>query len=586
MATHTLTEQVTLRPGPGRWRVPWMAIVLGLAVVGAPLPLLVLQAWRLWELPHYQFFPLVPLCAGVLARRDVGWLGPLDPGGERRARGLLAGCSASLATAALLVSPWLGAAAALGMMLGVAYAWGGGRLVRHLLPAWVFLWVSLPLPLGLDQPLISAMQSVASRWSSATLNVIGVVHVLSGHVIKVAGRDLLVEEACSGIHSFFAVLACTLFFVLLMRCSAPRTLALGLAATVWVLLDNVARIVVVAGCFTRWGIDLSEGRPHELLGLGVLCATLGMLASSDGVYRVLAGMCRRQGPVRVKVWRRSWNPVLGVEWYASWDRTAPTGPVTPQPAPDVDVSAVSAEVAAPRKRTRLPSLGRTALACWPVVVGFGALMVFQWVWLWPSLRVELTEGPALSARLQADLNPETMPAHWGLLKRQGFETKHRSRGGIEGEFSRLWSYRFGPHPAVVSVDFPFRDWHELTSCYRHQGWTLQERACREGARGPFVEADLTMPSARHGYLVFRLFDARARAIRPPDKPRPSEGVMSYLLGRLVPRRYLPGYTDQVQVFVESGRPLTAAEREQIRSFLEYVCDRVHPASPEGRRSAS
>src|SRR5205823_3954299 len=112
---------------------------------------------------------------------------------------------------------------------------GGRALVLALLPVWLFLWLAVPLPLGLDQNLITSLQPLTARGSSVLLDQLGVFHVRAGNVIEVPGKRLMVEDACSGIHSLFAVLACTSFFALWSGRPGPWALVLIGLSLGWVL---------------------------------------------------------------------------------------------------------------------------------------------------------------------------------------------------------------------------------------------------------------------------------------------------------------------------------------------------------------
>ena len=228
-------------PSAFGWPAAGTLTVLGLA----HLPLLVLQARLTWGHPHYRFFPLVLLAAGLLAARAGSRLGPLVPGDDRWVACLLGGGWAMLGGACLIGSAWLGTVAAMVAALAVAYSIGGGRMLRRLLPAWGLLWLAIPPPTGLDYELVTLLQTAATRWSSRVLDVLGVFHLREGHVIRLPDRRLLIEEACSGIHSLFAVLAAALFLAIWGRRSPLRGLALVAIAIAWVFLGNVLRIVVV-----------------------------------------------------------------------------------------------------------------------------------------------------------------------------------------------------------------------------------------------------------------------------------------------------------------------------------------------------
>ena len=148
----------------------------------------------------------------------------------------------------------------------------------------------IPPPFGLDWKLITVLQTVTGRAGSHVLDMLGVLHVMEGNVVRVPGREFMVEEACSGIHSLYVVLASSLFFVLwarrpLWQCRAP-----DLAGFAWVMLGNIARVVTVAYLGTRWGIDVGEGWRHEALSLFFFLVSLGLLAQHRLLPRLALGV--------------------------------------------------------------------------------------------------------------------------------------------------------------------------------------------------------------------------------------------------------------------------------------------------------
>jgi exosortase len=533
-------------------------------IFAAHLPLLLLQGQRLWDDPNYQFFPLILAGAGYLAWRNTRDLGCLEPGKQSLSQALIGVSWLLLAFAGLIIAPWLGAVVALVAVLAVAYAWGGSRLVLGLLPAWALLWVIVPLPF--EDSLTLSLQTIASRWSSTVLDLIGVIHLPSGLVIEVPGQRLFVEEACSGIHSLFTVVAGTLFFIFLTRCSVVRALVLLAAAVVWVLLGNTARIVTVAWALANHGIDLTSGWPHELLGQVVLVTALILIVSTDAIYSVIALICRQQWALIVAAWNRDRRGAKAVE---------AAGPVT------------VVEETRPPEPTRLPEPARAGVGSWPVAMAYGGLALALAVWIWPCLKESFVSRGMLVSKLQSSLTADTLPARSGSLERVEFKTESRSLGNSLGEFSRSWQYRMGPHPVLASVDYPFVGWHELTICYRGQGWKLQRRRIRRDERMTFVEDTFTRASGEQGLLMFRLYDAEGRPVDVPDDPRLSS--LSRYFGRLAvwredARRDLRqrfSVRDQVQVFVPSPRPLTDEERQEARTFFQALCEAVHPSHSGG-----
>jgi hypothetical protein len=233
--------------------------------------------------------------------------------------------------------------------------------------------------------------------------------------------------------------------------------------------------------------------------------------------------------------------------------------------------------------TRLPDPARAGVGSWPVAAAYGGLALALGVWIWPCIKESFVSRGMLVGKRQSGLTEETLPARSGSLERVKFQTESRSKGNGLGEFSRTWQYRMGPLPVIASVDFPFVGWHELTICYRGQGWKLRQRKIRQDERMTFVEDTFTRSSGEHGLVMFRLFDADGRPVDVPDDPRLSN--VSRYFGRLavwrqearrdVRQRF--SVRDQVQVFVLSPRPLSDEERQEARSFFQTVCEAVHPS---------
>jgi exosortase len=552
-----------------------------LLAAAAYSPLLLIEASELWRRPHYQFFPLVLLGSGYVAWRDTAWLGQLTPGNRKRSLCLIGVAWAFLGLAVLLMSPWLGTVAALVAVPAAAYGWGGGRLVRHVLPAWALLWVAVPPPGDLDGTLVAGLQSVASNWSSALLDLFHVFHLRTGNVIEVTDRVLLIEEACSGAHSFFVILAGTLFLVLVLNRGALHGLVLVASALLWVVLGNVARIVAVTWCQERWEVDLLGGWRHELAGFGVTVGVLVLVTSTDAVYLELSGALRALWHSRVEAFRR-WRAGARGEWLLGACAGASS------PAEDDPIRSVS-PAAEPLERTRLPALARTALVCWPTTAAVAALALVQVACLWQGVASAFMERDGLGQRLRAVLAANLLPERWGDLRLRSFQRKSQGAGHSMGEFSWAWEYALGRHRVTVSVDYPFKGWHDLPHCYQSQGWTVSSRSRRDSRWGPIEEVELAKTTDRLALLVFRVFDRQGQTLPPPDSGGLSSTAIHGLTDALrawgaepweaFRQRCLTHFTGQIQVFVDGTCPLTEPERGQIRSFLDSVGAAVNAGFP-------
>jgi exosortase len=516
--------------------VPPMLVALGF------LPLVALQARSLWDRPHLQAFPLAVAGGLVLARRATRTLGPLEPGALIPALTSVAIGGAMLVVAAIAAWPWLGTAAALFTALATAYGLGGWRLLRPVLPACMFVALAVLPPNFTEQWLVTRLQAVVTEWSSPVLHLLGVLHVTEGNLIKVPGRVLFVEQACSGVRSLLTVLGCTLFVVLSGGGRWFRAPVLLSAAALWVLFGNVVRVVTIAYLMTRFGIDFSTGYRHEALGLVILLAVLGLTLSTDQLLR-------RQ--------------------------------VVPKTEEEIS-----------EKPTVLPDLRRTWLGSWPIAMAFGLLGVAQAVWLWPLLAAAAASDRIVE-RLQV-LEEGDLPAREGLASRTGFKNEERDTGSDFGDFSKIWRYEAPGCSAFVSVDFPFRGWHELSSCYQGIGWKLRERELRKSEAGAYVEATFTQADGRLATLLFGLDDLNGTALEAKPFGSPLAFIRNRLeifgtptgeLGRRLAGRYesMPR-SYQLQLFLETVEPLSPQGLAEARGFFDDLRAKVRTRVAAGSKA--
>ena len=70
-----------------------------------------------------------------------------------------------------------------------------------------YLVLTMPLPKTWDDRVTGPLQSFATTISEAVFEALGWVVVRQGNVLQLPGLKLLVEDACSGIHSLYALIA-------------------------------------------------------------------------------------------------------------------------------------------------------------------------------------------------------------------------------------------------------------------------------------------------------------------------------------------------------------------------------------------
>ena len=121
--------------------------------------------------------------------------------------------------------------------------------------------------------------------------------------------------------------------------------------------------------------------------------------------------------------------------------------------------------------------------------------------------------------------------------------------------------------AAVALDYPFRGYHDVTECYRLQGWRLtrQERQSGTGTNSspPLMVVEMDKEPVSHGLLWFGTVDEQGHWMETPVVRRSFLERFDLAGGfGFVPTSY------RVQVLVVGYGALPADEREAARQLFE------------------
>jgi exosortase/archaeosortase family protein len=388
---------------------------------------------------------------------------------------------------------------------------------------------------------------------------------MAGNVLELPGQKLFVDEACSGIQSLVAIVAFTALFVVLTERPCVRAILLLCGSVFWAVAANLVRIVTIAVVKVEAGLDLSSGWRHELLGLGMFLLLLLMCLSTDRICEFLFAPVNLVG--RGNLLSRAWN----------WSMGGTPQRLDSADASDSDATLVgdrpaSVESAFEPARSRM--FGSRAVAA--LYLALGVVQVL-------ALRVpkpaagDLTGSPTRLLAIAESLEGELLPEEQAGWRRTDFSVRQRDQRSEFGEFSRIWSYQSAGAAAAFALDYPFYGWHDLTACYRGQGWEVAQRRVVTVERGDgepgwsYIEAELRRPDGDLSYLYFSLFDQFGRPLAPPvaghwsDRLRSLTRVPTWkLLTRQESLALLPAAAQgQAQLFVEVGEPFSEVQRQQL-----------------------
>ena len=444
-------------------------------------PLLFRFFANLWKYEVHQFFPLALAGSGALAWRGLSELKRPLPEGSRGITAILTLLFlALLSIATLIYSPWMAVAAALIALAAAAWWLGGLPLTRALLPAWIMLLTVIPPPLKLDARLALELQHWAVAGSSRVLALLAVPHLRSGNILEIPGQRLLVEEACSGINSVLFMTAACVFYVMWQRRSLLFLIVLYVLTIGCVLTGNLIRITSGAWLLFNYQVDLFTGWRHETLGLVLTAAYLVFIVAADALLGRLFP--------RMAAFSLQRKP---------FSRTAP--------APTVNV---------PKSSTSLLQelLGGHQFRG-------GIIIVTLLLALLGSLQIVQLRNNSRQVVHERRINPKQMdgsakfslpPEIAGWTQRSEAKPVPKKTAFEDGVYSHMWQYEKGGLTAMISLDYPFFDYHDVRICYVGAGWTVKESKLQSAKDSkdqiPGMEITLEKENGLKGELFYSTVD--------------------------------------------------------------------------------
>lgn len=506
-------------------------------LAAAHLPFLAVYFAGLWRLEHYQFFPfaLAAFAWLYLTRAErkpilLSWTG----------KAALLISIVMLIVSSMAYWPKLTAVSFVFLSFAVTSGTDDAQAPRRLTSLTLLPMILITPPRGLDLHAIFWLQQKTTWLASRVLESLGHLHLQRGNIIELPSRQLMVEEACSGVQSLFTVLFLAILIVCWQRRGLLHTLLLLPTGIAFAGSMNVFRIVMIAVAWQDWKLDLTSGWQHDVLGYFALLLAVLLLLSTDSLLHFLFAPFRDHiyGPF-TGLYRNPftslWNFVCGG---------------VPRPA----------------------ASGRSWLPL-RLQLGIGASAA---VLLGGLQTVLLIAGGIETTTLQksdpAFFAEDVLPAEIEGFTVVNYSTETRSDNSNWGEFSNLWQCTGHGLSVVVSCDHPFLDWHYLNLCYTGNGWTvlpadeLSDDPEWHAATFAMTEDQL----GRHGRVIYSHFTADGDPMQPSN-PGLSVGYLIDRVRQHAARGLWSLLTDpdnrttyQVQVFAESGNPVSSEQLTALR----------------------
>jgi exosortase B len=191
-------------------------------------------------------------------------------------------------------SPSLSLGAQVPLALGLVLLFKGTAGVRAAWFALLFLVFMVPLP----GSMVDATTHVLKQWISVIVTEVlyWMDYPISrtGVTISVGQYQLLVADACSGMHSLFSLSALgTLYMYVVGRTSRLHNAIMLLLILPIAFFANIVRVTILVLVTYYFGEDAGRGFLHGFAGMALLVVSLSVLFAADGL---LARIIRPRQP--------------------------------------------------------------------------------------------------------------------------------------------------------------------------------------------------------------------------------------------------------------------------------------------------
>lgn len=163
--------------------------------------------------------------------------------------------------------------AALGLITSIF----GRSLSKRLLYPLLFLFLVVPLPHRLYSAVVHPLQNWGAQIAASALETVGIPAVRMGNVIQVAGHQIAVAEACSGLRMVLAFLMVAAVITYFIERPVWQKVIVLFSSIPIALACNVFRLVLSAYLISIGKVELAEGAVHDGAGLVMMPVAIALV---------------------------------------------------------------------------------------------------------------------------------------------------------------------------------------------------------------------------------------------------------------------------------------------------------------------
>jgi exosortase B len=166
----------------------------------------------------------------------------------------------------------------------------GSSALRALAFPLFFLVFMIPLPGILVDALTGPLKREVSEIAEHILYLAGYPIARSGVTLQIGPYQLLVADACSGLHSLYSLSALGLLYLYLMRHASWLRNAVIAAAILPIAFGaNVIRVIFLVLVTYHFGDEAGQGFLHGFSGIALFLAALMLLFALDSMVGFVLG---------------------------------------------------------------------------------------------------------------------------------------------------------------------------------------------------------------------------------------------------------------------------------------------------------
>jgi len=283
---------------PGAGRTPdtaaWLLVAAALALLY--LPTFWGLATTLWASDEQGHGPIVLGLSAWLIWRQRAVLFGLEAAAPRPglAWALLLAAGAAYALGRSQDILLLEVGSLIPMVAGSVLMLRGPRQLRAIAFALFFMLFMVPLPSSVVDALTQPMKMAVSHVATQLLFWLGYPVGRSGVIIHIGQYQLLVADACAGLHTLFTLEAIGLLYLNLVRSqSMLRNVTLALLIVPISFVANVVRVITLSLITFYFGDAAGQGFMHGFAGMLLFVTALLLILLVDGVLAMLLRGRRR-----------------------------------------------------------------------------------------------------------------------------------------------------------------------------------------------------------------------------------------------------------------------------------------------------